>query len=75
MGLEERVYSVLVVSTSEKFNSALLPLLSEVSFSSVHFASGISAAQRLSIPPCGKTRACGLPSTPAPPEEPLCCSL
>ncbi len=47
MGLEERVYSVLVVSTSEKFNSALLPLLSEVSFSSVHFASGIGAAQRM----------------------------
>lgn len=47
MGLEERVYSVLVVSASENFNSALSPLLPEVSFSPVHFISGIGAAQRI----------------------------
>lgn len=47
MNLEERVYSVLVVSASDKINSALLPLLPESAFSPVHTVSNISAAQRM----------------------------
>ena len=47
MNLEERVYSVLVTSASEKFNSALLPLFPESSFSPVHSVSSVSAAQRM----------------------------
>ena len=47
MSLEERVYSVLVASASEKFNSALSPLIPPSSFSSVHSVSSVSAAQRM----------------------------
>lgn len=46
MSLEERVYSVLVVSAIEKFNSALLSILSESPFYLVHFASNVSEAKR-----------------------------
>lgn len=47
MSLEERMYSVLIASASESFNSALLPLLHESAFSPVHVAAGINAAQRM----------------------------
>lgn len=47
MSLEERMYSVLIASASESFNSALSPLLRESTFSPVHVAASISAAQRM----------------------------
>ena len=46
MGLEKRGYSVLVVSASESFNSTLLTLLPESTYSPVHMVSNISAAKR-----------------------------
>ena len=46
MPLKEHVYSVLIVSSSEKFNSSILPLLSEAACYPVHTASSISSAQR-----------------------------
>ena len=47
MGLQERVYSVLIVSASESFNGALLPLLPSSSYDPVHTASDISTAKRM----------------------------
>lgn len=47
MSLEERIYSVLVASANEGFHSALSPLLPQRSFSPVHIAASISAAQRM----------------------------
>ena len=47
MSLETRIYSVLVVSSSEKFNSALLPMLPESEYGPVRFASDINAARRM----------------------------
>ncbi|MBQ8974963.1 MAG: ANTAR domain-containing protein [Oscillospiraceae bacterium] len=47
MSLKERVYSVLVVSTAEKLNTALASMLPESRYSPVHFVSNISAAKRL----------------------------
>ena len=47
MSLKERVYSVLVVSASEKFNSAIPAFLPEARYSPVQYVSGISAARRL----------------------------
>ena len=47
MSLRERIYSVLVVSSSEKLNTALLPLLPESRFSPVTVVSSISAAKRI----------------------------
>jgi len=47
MSLQERVYSVLVVSAAEKLNTALLPLLPEARFSPVRVVPGIAAARRL----------------------------
>ena len=46
MQLEERVYSVLLVSASETFNETLLALLRECGCSPVQTASNISAAKR-----------------------------
>lgn len=46
MDLKERVYSVLLVSASEKFNSALYTLLPESRFSPVRTVSDISSAKR-----------------------------
>ena len=46
MPLEERTYSVLLVSASETFNASLLSLFSESGFLSVHTVSSISAAKR-----------------------------
>ncbi|MBR5926051.1 MAG: ANTAR domain-containing protein [Firmicutes bacterium] len=47
MSLKERIYSVLVVSASGKFNSALPALLPESRYSPVQYVGGISAARRL----------------------------
>lgn len=46
MGLEERVYSVMIVSAAGNFNSSLQPLLPDCRFSPVRFESSISAARR-----------------------------
>ncbi len=46
MSLKELVYSVMVVSASEKFNEALSTLLPELKYSPVHIVSSISAAKR-----------------------------
>jgi len=46
MNLRERVYSVLLVSASESFNTALYTLLPESKFSPVKTVSDISAAKR-----------------------------
>lgn len=47
MSLKERIYSVLVVSTAEKLNTALSDILAETGCSPVKFASGISSAKRM----------------------------
>ncbi len=46
MSLKERVYSVLVVSAAEGFNSALSPLLPEGKYSPVRFVASATAARR-----------------------------
>lgn len=46
MALKERVYSVLVVSSAEKFTNSLLTLLPEPRYSPVHVVGSISAAKR-----------------------------
>lgn len=46
MSLKERIYSVLIVSATDNFNSNTLSLLPESSFSPVHIVSSISAAKR-----------------------------
>jgi AmiR/NasT family two-component response regulator len=46
VSLKELVYSVMVVSASEKFNEALSTLLPELKYSPVHIVSSISAAKR-----------------------------
>lgn len=46
MSFRERVYSVLIVSAAEKFNTSLMALLSEKNFSPVHFSKNVSDAQR-----------------------------
>lgn len=47
MSLEQRGYSVLVVSAMDNFNSALSALLPEASCFPVHMASSVSAAKRM----------------------------
>ena len=47
MGLEERIYSVLVVSASGNFNNALSALLPASRYDPVCYAAGISHAKRL----------------------------
>ena len=47
MGLQEQIYSILVVSASENFNDAISALLPASHFDPVRFVSGISAAKRL----------------------------
>lgn len=47
MRLEEQVYSVLVVSAAEPFNSALSTMLPEAAFSPVHFVSSIRVAKQV----------------------------
>ncbi len=46
MSLKEQVYSVLVVSASDKFNQALSEIFSVPVFSPVQFVANISAAKR-----------------------------
>lgn len=46
VNLKERVYSVLIVSSSEKFNTAIIPLLPESSYSPVCIVDSISSAKR-----------------------------
>ncbi len=46
MGLRKRVYSVLVVSAAQSFNSALAPLLPEAAYHPVQHTASISAAKR-----------------------------
>lgn len=47
MSLEERVYSILVVSSSEKFNHEISQMLKASLYAPVSFADSISAARRL----------------------------
>lgn len=47
MSLKERVYSVLVVSASDNFNSVLNDLLPESKYRPVHKVSSISSAKRI----------------------------
>lgn len=47
MDLMERCYSVLLVSASQKFNDAVLPLLPERQFSPIRQAADVSSARRL----------------------------
>lgn len=47
MSLKERVYSVLVVSASDNFNSVLNDLLPESKYSPVHTVANISSAKRV----------------------------
>ena len=46
MSLKERIYSVLIVSSSEKFNQALPEILPVTSFSPVNVVYSVSAAKR-----------------------------
>lgn len=47
MSLEQRIYSVLVVSAMDNFNSALASLLPEASYSPIQTVSNVSTAKRL----------------------------
>lgn len=46
MSLQERVYSVLIVSASEKFQSSILSLLPEASYSPIITAASVGEAER-----------------------------
>ena len=46
MSLQEQIYSVLVVSASGAFNSALIPLLPDSKFDPVRFETSVNAAKR-----------------------------
>ena len=46
MNLKERVYSVLIVSSSERFQSSLVPLLPEAVYSPVVTVNSVGAAER-----------------------------
>jgi response regulator NasT len=47
MPLQERVYSVLIVSASERFNTALVPLFPAARYHPIRCVSSVSAAGRL----------------------------
>ena len=47
MSLKERIYSVLVVSSAEKLNSALVSVLPESRYSPLVFVANVSAAKRM----------------------------
>lgn len=49
MSLEERVYSVLIVSATDRFNQTITSLLPETTFNPIYTASSISAAKRILI--------------------------
>ena len=46
MSLQEQIYSVLVVSASDTFNSALIPLLPDSKFDPVRFETSVNSAKR-----------------------------
>ncbi|MBO4784205.1 MAG: antitermination regulator, partial [Lachnospiraceae bacterium] len=46
MSLEERDYSVLVVSAAEKFNTVISELLSESGYRQIKYESSVASAQR-----------------------------
>lgn len=46
MSLKERVYSILIVSATDAFNSAFADLLPEARYSPIHTVSSINAARR-----------------------------
>lgn len=46
MGLEQRTYSILIVSSAEKFNSSLKNLLPPSQFHTIQFLSDINTAKR-----------------------------
>ena len=46
MSLQEQIYSVLVVSASDAFNSTLIPLLPDSKFYPVRFETSVNAAKR-----------------------------
>ena len=47
MSLRERVYSILIVSATDKFTSAFADLLLETRYSPIHTAARVSAAKRM----------------------------
>lgn len=47
MSLEERIYSVLIVSAAENFNSSMQTLLPDSKFSPIHIENSITAAKRI----------------------------
>ena len=47
MSLRERVYSILIVSATDKFTSAFADLLLETRYSPVHTAASVNAAERI----------------------------
>ena len=47
MSLRERVYSILIVSATDKFTSAFADLLLETRYSPIHTAASVSAAKRI----------------------------
>lgn len=46
MSLKERIYSILIVSATESFNSALASLLPESTYDPVHIVPSVAAAKR-----------------------------
>ena len=46
MSLQEQIYSVLVVSASDAFNSSLIPLLPDSKFDPVRFETSVNSAKR-----------------------------
>ena len=47
--MEERLYSILTVSSAEKFNTSLKELLDKNRFSPVSFAFDVAGARRLLV--------------------------
>ncbi len=47
MSLRERVYSILIVSATDKFTSAFADLLPETRYSPLHTAASVNAAERI----------------------------
>lgn len=46
MSFKEHIYSVLIVSAAENFNSSLMTLLTEKSYGPIHIAKSVNDAQR-----------------------------
>ena len=46
MSLKERIYSILIVSATENFNSALTSLLPESTYDPIHIVPSVAAAKR-----------------------------